>query len=262
MVFRLYAVLRGLGVLMVVAALGAGFFLSFKPVEVTVHAGTGDRWKYSVLKSGSVEYVYDRQSDIYRYNGKEFEFLKPGQAVIDVSTSKLIAMGISLPVKYRYVFDVKGEAVAVSVPHNYIADVLKHTNEYRTREGLAPLKLSDELNSYAKLRAKEISIFFSHSRKDGSKFYDGLNTSGYKCYGENIGLGAPTAKAVVDAWYESPGHRRIMMHPGMRELGVGCLYDAEVKTEFSSVDKENYSLDDVDVKPRNARIYWVQEFRG
>lgn len=69
---------------------------------------------------------------------------------------------------------------------------------------------------------------FSHTGLDGSLPWDRMRAVGYnwRAAGENIAAGQPTAKAVVTAWLNSPGHCSNIMSDGFTETGVGYAYSA------------------------------------
>ena len=96
-------------------------------------------------------------------------------------------------------------------------EVLKLVNNERTIRGISPLVWDKDLGSAAMVRAKEITITFNHTRPDGSR---GLNILS-KAKGENIAAGQKTAQKVVNSWMNSPGHRKNMLNPDFKFIGVG-----------------------------------------
>lgn len=107
---------------------------------------------------------------------------------------------------------------------------------------LQPLERNDDLEHTARIRAKEISKIFSHTRPDGSICFTAYPEDIY-AGGENIAYGQPTCESVTEAWketgeyYDGQGHRRNMLEY--------C---------FTSVGIAGYRKDGV--------IYWVQSFGG
>ena len=72
--------------------------------------------------------------------------------------------------------------------------------------------------------------YFSHTSRNGDTLGDRLRRAGYGRpgdgwrAGEDIGWGTgarATPNALVDAWLDSPGHRRILLSASYREIGVG-----------------------------------------
>lgn len=105
------------------------------------------------------------------------------------------------------------------------SEILKLTNEFRAQNGLAPLKLNSELNTAAQRHSQDMAVgdYFSHTGKNGSQPWDRAKAAGYEArsMGENIAAGQTTAKAVVEAWKNSPGHRANLLNSKFTELGVG-----------------------------------------
>ncbi|MBQ5951734.1 MAG: hypothetical protein IJL66_06300 [Lachnospiraceae bacterium] len=108
---------------------------------------------------------------------------------------------------------------------------------------LSTLTYDYGLEKIAMQRAAEIAVSFSHTRPDGSNWYE-LEIDGVSSNGENIACGYyafETQESVFEAWreddddYSGQGHRRNMLHEVFDAVGVG----------FFSV---------------GDRHYWVQEF--
>jgi len=71
--------------------------------------------------------------------------------------------------------------------------------------------------------------YFSHTAPDGARAGERLEREGYNwsAYGENIGTGYKTEKAVVDGWLQSPTHCKNIMNKLYKEMGaarVGTLW--------------------------------------
>ena len=180
-----------------------------------------------------------------------------------------------------FIIEVSKEAHYTGrAPEKFAEDVLRYTNEYRAAHGLKPLKLHPNLTRLAQKRSQEITKFFSHSNEFGTKgigslriydVYDDIKGHISFVVGENIGAGSPTARIVVDEWYRSPGHRKNMLQPNFKFLGVGCTYDAETVTDFDTSETDMMVSDSSGnmfkarskhYEPHNARLYWVQVFAG
>lgn len=76
-------------------------------------------------------------------------------------------------------------------------------NEIRKEHGLNELIWDGCLYESARVRAAESSLYFSHTRLDGTDCF----TIYDKLHGENLATGYSTAKSVVNAWMSSEGHR-------------------------------------------------------
>lgn len=127
----------------------------------------------------------------------------------------------------------------VYAAENFAVEVLNLVNAERSRIGVAPLRLADDLQAASAIRAREIVGYFSHTRPDGSSCFTVIRNQGRTC-GENIAAGNASAYDTVAQWMNSDGHRANILNPAFRELGVGYAHD----------DYSDY------------RHYWVQLFRG
>ena len=100
-------------------------------------------------------------------------------------------------------------------------------NRYRTQNGKSALVWSDSIYEAAKLRAKECSDVFEHTRPDGASCFTALDELGigYSVKGENIAAGYNSGKAVAEGWYYSDGHRKNMLNGKFKNAAVACYYD-------------------------------------
>ncbi|MDD6102254.1 MAG: CAP domain-containing protein [Clostridiales bacterium] len=102
-------------------------------------------------------------------------------------------------------------------------EVIRLCNVEREKAGLSPLKAYSPLSSAAQVRAVETITLFAHQRPDGTSCYTALDGINYMCAGENIAAGYRSAKAVVDGWMNSPGHRANILNSDFTEIGVGLV---------------------------------------
>lgn len=120
-------------------------------------------------------------------------------------------------------------------------EVLRLTNEFRKQNGLKALTLDTNLAKAADVHSQAMAKqdFFSHTGKDGSKPWDRAEKAGYETrfVGENIAAGYSSAKAVVDGWIKSPGHRANMLNPDYNEIGIGHYY---LQNDTGNVNYRNY----------------------
>ena len=98
-------------------------------------------------------------------------------------------------------------------------------NEYRQSKGLDALPVTDEAQTEANRRAKEIINDFSH------------NGSGYG-FGENIGDGS-IGSDFFTAWKNSPVHNTTMLREENRAIAVS-VYEANNKWYAVAVFRMNY----------------------
>ncbi len=107
-------------------------------------------------------------------------------------------------------------------PEAMAQEVIRLTNIERAKYGSAPLQYHAGLQKAAMLRAKEISIFFSHGRPDKSDSTTAVFEAGVGCPGlENIARGYTSPEAVIQGWMNSAGHRRSILDDSYTSIGVG-----------------------------------------
>jgi uncharacterized protein YkwD len=107
------------------------------------------------------------------------------------------------------------------------AQVLSLVNDERAQAGCRPLDadpaLADLAGDYSDEMARE--GFFSHTTPDGLSPWDRAEAAGVSGLGgENIARGQQDARAVMDAWMHSPGHRANILNCDFTELGVGVHF--------------------------------------
>lgn len=126
-----------------------------------------------------------------------------------------------------------------------VQEVIRLTNIERAKVGSAPLQYHEKLQQAAMVRAKEISISFSHTRPDGRILSTALNEAGVGgSSGENIAMGYRTPKDVVEGWMNSLGHQATMLSDRSTYIGVG-IYQNDYGTYFWT---QNFANDKADVK--------------
>lgn len=104
----------------------------------------------------------------------------------------------------------------------FAEEVFRLSNIERAKAGQPLFKHHSEMTKAAMLRAKEISIKFSHIRPNGEKANTVSGEFNFGCIeGENIG-GATTPEALVEAWMKSNGHRWALLNHSSTYLGVGA----------------------------------------
>ena len=117
------------------------------------------------------------------------------------------------------------------------SEVIRLTNIERAKAGRSALIYNASLQRGAMMRAKEISIKFSHERPNGESFTTILNECGAgHISGENIAAGQKSPELAVKAWMNSQGHKLTMLDKENLYIGVGFYQD------------------------NDGRYYWVQNF--
>ncbi len=127
-----------------------------------------------------------------------------------------------------------------STKNEFETKVAQLVNKERSTRGLPLLKLSEEVSNVARVKSEDMrdSKYFDHnSPKYGSPFQM-MKEFGiqYRTAGENIAKGQKTPESVMNAWMNSEGHRKNILSPNFREIGVGFV-------------KDNYGT-----------TYWTQQF--
>ena len=176
-------------------------------------------------------------AEVVKKNGNTLvHFLSPG----DVFVTAIFYSGGQPVESYLYLFHVTGEPTGGNAVNrsSFAQEVLDIVNAERAKYNLRPLRLADDLNRYADIRAKEIVRLFSHTRPNGESALNIIPRCRYK--GENIAAGTPSPQSVMEQWMNSPGHRANILSADFEELGVGYYFD----------DEGQY------------RHYWVQLFRA
>ena len=117
------------------------------------------------------------------------------------------------------------------------SEVIRLTNIERAKAGRSALIYNSGLQKAAMIRAKEISVKFSHTRPNGEDSSTALYEVGVgNSSGENIAAGQKSPELVVKAWMNSQGHKLTLLDKENLYIGVGFYQDAD------------------------GRYYWVQSF--
>lgn len=104
--------------------------------------------------------------------------------------------------------------------------VFRAVNRVRGNRGLPRLRLAPRMSFVATYHSRDQAYhrFVSHSSSDGTPFYARIRRAvNARTVGETIieYRGRSSGRRIVRAWLRSPGHRREVLHPGYRRIGVG-----------------------------------------
>jgi uncharacterized protein YkwD len=126
------------------------------------------------------------------------------------------------------------------------AGVLVEVNAVRARHKLPPLRLSPSLSSAANAHSQAMAQrgFFGHSSADGTVFWKRLQryyrSSGYDYWsvGENLLWRSPALDPAeaVRMWLASPPHRKNLLSPQWREVGLAAVRAAAAPGAFEGLD--------------------------
>jgi len=136
-------------------------------------------------------------------------------------------------------------ANASAAPHTVSAAALRGStlcllNAERRRRGLRPLRRDRRLELAASRHARDMDArnYFDHTSRSGASFVDRIRRTGYLrgarrwTVGENIAWGTgsmATPSEIMEAWMDSPGHRRNILQTRFREIGVGIAQGAPAR---------------------------------
>ncbi|MCA0983972.1 SafA/ExsA family spore coat assembly protein [Halobacillus yeomjeoni] len=103
--------------------------------------------------------------------------------------------------------------------------VINLTNQERAKNGLSALKANWQLSRVARYKSVDMrdKNYFSHTSPTyGSPFQmmQDFNVN-YRRAAENIAAGQRTPQEVVNGWMNSPGHRKNILDPNLKQIGVG-----------------------------------------
>ncbi|TYS14488.1 serine protease [Rossellomorea vietnamensis] len=111
----------------------------------------------------------------------------------------------------------------------YVQQVIDLTNGERKKNGLPALKPHAELSNVARIKSEDMvnKNYFSHTSPTYGSPFEMMENFGieYSTAAENIAAGQNSPKEVVQAWMDSPGHRKNIMNNQVTHIGVGYAED-------------------------------------
>lgn len=112
--------------------------------------------------------------------------------------------------------------------------VLFDINAFRAAHHLAPLRLSAALTVAARTHSQQMEAdgYFAHNSADGTAFWKRIQAFypsshfGFWSVGENLLWSSPDvdAQKALTMWENSPEHRKNMLDPHWREIGVSAVH--------------------------------------
>ncbi len=138
----------------------------------------------------------------------------------------VIAMlGVSFPVNAA---PAQTTSTAVAVEENeFEQEVFELINAERAKYGLKALTIKPVLIQDARLRAVETVSVFSHTRPDGSNWWELDPANMYSECLQWIKPEYATPQSAVDAWMRSKTHRECLLSESIDAMGIGGYIDAE-----------------------------------
>jgi uncharacterized protein YkwD len=126
------------------------------------------------------------------------------------------------------------------------SSVLGDINAFRVQHGLARLHLNARLTSAARAHTQQMAHdgYFAHESADGSAFWKRLagfypsSSWRYWSVGENLLWSSPAidASGALKLWIASPEHRRNLMNPNWREIGVSAVHEVQAPGVYDGLD--------------------------
>ncbi len=124
--------------------------------------------------------------------------------------------------------------------------ILYRINSIRVSHRLARVSLSTSLEASAALHSREMARtgLFQHASPDGSPFWKRIKryypAAGFSNWdvGENLLWWSPdtTAAHAVSAWLASPPHRKILLDPRYRQVGIAAIHDTTAPGAFHDLE--------------------------
>ncbi len=103
--------------------------------------------------------------------------------------------------------------------------LLARVNAVRAAAGVPPVAIAGRLSLAARSHTEDLARrgVLSHEGGDGARLAGRLARAGYpfRLAAENLAQGVATPGEAVELWLASPGHRRNLLLPEVREIGVG-----------------------------------------
>ena len=105
-------------------------------------------------------------------------------------------------------------------------EVFNLINKQRTNNGLSPLKIDNEVQRVARIKAQDLvaNNYFAHESPVYGSPFEMLNNFkiSYKTAGENI-AGNSSNSGAVNAWMNSSGHKANILNSSFNYTGIGVV---------------------------------------
>jgi uncharacterized protein YkwD len=155
-----------------------------------------------------------------------------------ISAALAVAVPVALPGSAEAAACARADAIPTRVSRVAVERAsLCQINAERRAHGLTPVRLHRQLTLAARMHSLDMvrRRYFSHTAPSGGTFVSRIRRTGYLAtprrwlVGETLaygwGLGATPAE-IVRAWMRSPTHRRIVLRPDYRVVGIGVVRGA------------------------------------
>jgi uncharacterized protein YkwD len=118
-------------------------------------------------------------------------------------------------------------------------EILRRVNAFRSGYGLELLRIDSRLSAAAQNHVDDMASrdYFDHVSPEGGTHGERASRAGYRwrIVLENLAAGQPTPAEAVEGWKRSLGHRRAMLNPAIREMGIGYAYLPQDRGQVKAV---------------------------
>lgn len=105
--------------------------------------------------------------------------------------------------------------------------IIALTNQQRAAAGFKPLAENEKLMASALAKAQDMlqRNYWAHYAPDNTSPWDFIRATGYVYVyaGENLAQGYADDQSVVNAWMQSPEHRKNILDPTFQDIGVAVI---------------------------------------
>jgi uncharacterized protein YkwD len=115
---------------------------------------------------------------------------------------------------------MQSAAAATAAPaygEGFVRHLAQLINEYRERQGLAPLDVAVELIDLAGEHSQDMA---QRQQLSHEGFRVRLQRAGSRLCVENVGWNHRTPEALLDGWRRSPAHHRNLLEPQVSRMGI------------------------------------------
>lgn len=171
--------------------------------------------KAPIQNSRVASNLVDRASEVEVYVDKVFgSAAHEGFGFLTVEPAD--GESVSLPFK----------AATLKVDARAEAEMLILLNQARAEAGVPPVVMDETLREVARAHSKDMweRQYFAHENPDGLDPFDRMEAGGavFRTAGENLAL-ARTVVRAHEGLMNSPGHKKNILDPGFKRVGIGVI---------------------------------------
>jgi uncharacterized protein YkwD len=137
-------------------------------------------------------------------------------------------------------------AAGITNPEAIEPAIAAAINSLRRRHGLRPLPIAARLARAGDAHARALAVagLFTHDWPDGRPFIrwipDYYPHVGFRWWrvGENLlwSAGELTPQLALNLWLTSPPHRRVLLSPSWRQIGIGVVHAEHATGAYGGLD--------------------------